>query len=144
MKKFICESVIILKLTVLALSILVYPGLVLSQSITLYSSLKPISQEETTKDDSTDPRTNNVKEEWYKNGQLKSRAKLKNGLASGKMKVWYEDGSPQLQLKYKNGLLHGKQKELYPTGKLKKKSKFISFLLSLNSLYHKFLLMANK
>ena len=126
MKKLICESVIILKLTVLALSILVYPGLVLSQGITLYSPLKPISQEETTKDNLTDLQTNNVKEEWHKNGQLKSRVKLKNGLASGKMQVWYEDGSPQLQLKYKNGLLHGKQKEFYQTGKLKKKSKFIS------------------
>ena len=126
MKKFICESVIILKLPVLALSILVYPKSVLSQNTILYSSPNPISQEQTSKDSSTDPKTNNVKEEWHKNGQLKSRVKLKNGLASGKMRVWYEDGSPQLQLKYKNGLLHGKQKELYRTGALKKKSKFIS------------------
>ena len=78
MKKFICESVIILKLPVLALSILVYPKSVLSQNTILYSSPNPISQEQTSKDSSTDPKTNNVKEEWHKNGQLKSRVKLKS------------------------------------------------------------------
>ena len=46
-------------------------------------------------------------QEWYKNGQPKSRQNLYEGVPDGPMKKWKEDGVIQLEAQYRKGERHG-------------------------------------
>lgn len=60
-------------------------------------------------------------QEWYENGQSKSRQSLYEGLFDGPMKTWKEDGTIQLEAQYSKGEKHGYFITYYNNGQIIRK-----------------------
>lgn len=60
-------------------------------------------------------------QEWFENGQNKTRQNFTNDLPDGPMKSWREDGTPHLDVQYSNGERHGFFISYYENGQIARK-----------------------
>lgn len=57
-------------------------------------------------------------ETWYENGQVYTRANLKNGKLDGEAKEWYANGRIWTRSFYLDGLSNGKRIHWFPDGRI--------------------------
>lgn len=67
---------------------------------------------------------NGLRESWYDNGQLESRANYKGGKRDGLVEEWHDNGKPWEMENYKDGELDGFI-DWWHNGQLKINSKII-------------------
>jgi antitoxin component YwqK of YwqJK toxin-antitoxin module len=75
---------------------------------------------------SLQPKKEEVKIEYYDNGQPKRKTPYKFGEPDGIMEEYYESGEKKAEIPYKNGLKHGTVKEYYENGNIKEETPYIN------------------
>jgi TonB family protein len=60
-------------------------------------------------------------QEWYEDGQIKSKESFTDGFLDGPMKTWRKDGKPELDAQYSKGEKHGYFISYYKNGQIARK-----------------------
>jgi antitoxin component YwqK of YwqJK toxin-antitoxin module len=63
---------------------------------------------------------NEIRKDFYENGQLELETSYENGKLNGKMKMWYPNGVLRSVQYFKNDTLQGKNAWFYPSGQIER------------------------